>query len=526
MSGFVLSGSRLSARFRESIEALADTRVEVVRIQDLRRLGSRQLIRRLRSLDGTCIVAVEDPSAEVLLPVLEGLAALTRARSIVIVRGDLSRERTSRGRAVGALAGLAAASVEGRQSMHRARRELDALAHTPRQDVRVEGSRVLHLNPNLWLGPQTGGSAAHVAGVVNALAAHRYAVTAAAAVEPAGLAPGIDVVRLEPPRRFGFPAESNRYRFSRSIAGQLQALPRPSFVYQRHALTSYAGTVIARSNRVPLVLEYNGPEIWAARHWSHPLDDEALGLAAENASLQHAHLVVTVSQVLAGDLMSRGIEPERIVWHPNGVDAERFDPAHFSDAARSALRARYGIPDDAVLTTFVGTFGEWHGADVLARAIRLVADTDIRFLLVGDGPTLPDIRRELDGVDRAVLAGLVPGEEIPVHLAASDLLVSPHVPNTDGSSFFGSPTKLFEYMASGTAIVASDLDQIGDILRDDLAVLVRPGDPAELAAGIRTVADDPDRRRALGANARARVLERYTWDHHVQAILDALAPDG
>ncbi len=71
--------------------------------------------------------------------------------------------------------------------------------------------------------------------------------------------------------------------------------------------------------------------------------------------------------------MERGVEPHRVVWHPNGVDAERFDPARFTDAERQALRARYGIPDDAVLTTFVGTFGQWHGVDVLARAIRMLA---------------------------------------------------------------------------------------------------------------------------------------------------------
>ena len=117
----------------------------------------------------------------------------------------------------------------------------------------------------------------------------------------------------------------------------------------------------------------------------------------------------------------------------------------------------------------------------------------------------------------------MPQAEAPIHLAASDVLVSPHVPNADGSPFFGSPTKLFEYMAAGKAIIASDLEQIGDVLRDDLAVLVTPGDSDDLARALRDLAANPARRAELGARARARVLEQYTWDHPVGAVLEALA---
>ncbi len=282
---------------------------------------------------------------------------------------------------------------------------------------------------------------------------------------------------------------------------------------------------------MPLVLEYNGSEVWVARNWSRPLAYEQLAIDAEEASLRHAHLVVTVSQVLADELVGRGVEPGRVVWHPNGVDAERFDPARFSDAERHALRARYGIPDDAVLATFVGTFGQWHGVEVLARAIRLLARDHpdwverarSRFLLVGDGLKMPDVEKELEGLGGlAVLAGLVPQDETPLYLAASDILVSPHVQNADGTPFFGSPTKLFEYMAAGKPIVASDLDQIGEVLRDGLGVLVRPGDAEDLVRGLRELTDDIELRERLGVRARRCALERYTWRHHAQAILDAL----
>jgi glycosyltransferase involved in cell wall biosynthesis len=122
----------------------------------------------------------------------------------------------------------------------------------------------------------------------------------------------------------------------------------------------------------------------------------------------------------------------------------------------------------------------------------------------------------------------------------ADVVVSPHVPNRDGSRFFGSPTKLFEYMAMGKPIVASDLDQIGQVLRNGLhasrlpagdpsadeaapAVLLRPGDVTELVQAVLFVVEHPAWRRTLGANARSEALSKYTWSHHTAAILERLA---
>jgi glycosyltransferase involved in cell wall biosynthesis len=138
------------------------------------------------------------------------------------------------------------------------------------------------------------------------------------------------------------------------------------------------------------------------------------------------------------------------------------------------------------------------------------------------------------------LTGLIPQADAPSYLAASDLLLSPHVANQDGSKFFGSPTKLFEYMAMGKAIIASDLDQIGQVLADSirvdgslpadpavddtrLAALCPPGDVQALVDTIKFVVERPAWRAALGRNARAEALSKYTWSHHVDAILDRLA---
>src|SRR5262249_53598361 len=140
-----------------------------------------------------------------------------------------------------------------------------------------------------------------------------------------------------------------------------------------------------------------------------------------------------------------------------------------------SVRERLGLAG-ATVVGFIGTFGPWHGAEILSRAFAALLSAHpelrprLRLLMIGDGARMAAVRAIVDesGVgDAVVFTGLVPQDEGPRYLAACDVLASPHVPNPDGTPFFGSPTKLFEYMAMGKAIVASNLDQIGEVLHHD-----------------------------------------------------------
>ncbi|MFQ5904407.1 MAG: glycosyltransferase, partial [Candidatus Binatia bacterium] len=161
-----------------------------------------------------------------------------------------------------------------------------------------------------------------------------------------------------------------------------------------------------------------------------------------------------------------------------------------------------------------------------AEAIRPVVEKDPRlhFLLIGDGNLRFEFESRVreEGVESSVtLAGLVPHQDVPQHLAACDILVSPHVRPADGSEFFGSPTKLFEYMAMGKGIVASKLGQIGEVLRDgETAILVKPGDPKDLASGILRLVSDEALRRQLGRRAREVVAAEYTWKRNAERVLE------
>ena len=154
----------------------------------------------------------------------------------------------------------------------------------------------------------------------------------------------------------------------------------------------------------------------------------------------------------------------------------------------------------------------------------------MRFLFVGDGERRASTERMvLEGGrgDRVIFTGLVPQHETPAYLAACDICVSPHVPNTDGTAFFGSPTKLFEYLATGRPVLASDLGQIGEVLDHERnAVLVPPGDVDALVLGLVRLADDPDLRRRLGEEGRRDARTRFSWTAHVRRILDRLKTLG
>jgi glycosyltransferase involved in cell wall biosynthesis len=226
-------------------------------------------------------------------------------------------------------------------------------------------------------------------------------------------------------------------------------------------------------------------------------------------------------------LVARGIDPEKILVNPNGVDPERYSP----EIDGSAVRSKYGL-NGKIVIGFIGTFGKWHGAEVLAEAFGLLLEKHpryretLRLLMVGDGVNMPLVRKAVERFHMAeccILTGLVPQEEGPGHLAACDMVASPHVPNPDGTPFFGSPTKLFEYMAMGKGIVASRLDQIGEILEHGrTAWMVEPGDVGSLVAGLEGLVEDEPLRKRLGEAARREAMEKYTWKEHTRKIIEKL----
>lgn len=550
----ILIKSQLSRTYMDGLRQRFGADVAIYNVSEMQSLGAMRLWRTFRAIDpDSLLIPVEDENSRFFLPIMKMIALATRAKRIAVVDGRYEEAPLSKLTAVSALWTLLTASVASGFQTLIADFEIKRLLHRrPHAITPTAIERVLYINANLWFGVKAGGSVGHISGVINALLGRGIAVDFASCGTRLMVRDGAKYVPLDAPNAFGLPFEFNYYRFSRYVARLLERdRDKHGYdaIYQRLSLANYSGTVLARKLKVPLITEFNGSEAWVAKNWGKPLWLHALAIRAEDVMLRNSDVVVTVSDVLAAELAARGVPKQRIVSYPNCIDPLIFDPARFSSESRVALRRQLGIAPDDTVATFIGTFGQWHGSDILAMAIQelIRAHTDwlksrkVVFVLVGDGVKMPVVKRILSEVEAAPfsrLVGLVPQAEAPIYLAMSDILLSPHVENTDGTSFFGSPTKLFEYMAMGKAIVASRLDQIAhvmdgsldaanlpglyDPLSEAVGVLSSPGNIDQLVDGIRFCVENSQWRVKLGVNARVRALARYTWQHHVDAILKGL----
>jgi glycosyltransferase involved in cell wall biosynthesis len=543
----------ISGDYRKRLEGVFDEPLSYLTIAELRSKPLLQMLRQLRSLGAErVLIPLEDENSGALLPLLSALAAVCDARILEVVDPNLQRRRLSRNAALGSLVQSGLASCAGAIAAVRCWWELGGLLPRDRQEAAPAEGDVVYLKTNLWFGIKAGGSVGHVSGVINAILRRGLGVEVLAVERPVMIHDTATYRPVAPPSVYGIPSEVNLYRFQLSFhrqASRLLKTRRPSFIYQRLSLGNYVGVQLARAFRVPLVIEYNGSEVWVQKHWGSALKLGALALRAEEACLRHAHVVVTISDVLRDELIERGVEPRRIACYPNCIEPDIFNPERFSGDEIRALRRGYGLDEDAKVITFIGTFGMWHGVDVFARSIvelvhshrDLLERTKAHFLLIGDGQKLPEVQKILsaEGVDRFVtLTGLVPQHLAPLHLAASDVFVSPHVANADGSQFFGSPTKLFEYMAMARPIIASDLEQIGqifagspqvselksggDLPADAVALMAKPGSVPDLVRGITLLLENPDWGPLLGKASHNEALTKYTWDDHVALIFNTL----
>lgn len=385
---------------------------------------------------------------------------------------------------------------------------------------------VCYLRTHYWFGiNKAGGSIAHIAGVVRGLHQNGietifitsdYIETIPETIPQHVIRPMAGLYHIHPE------LEQMAYniQFIRK-SGPILQKTRPGFIYQRYSLFNYSGIVLARDNQIPLVIEYNGSEVWVMKNWgTRGLHFPKIASNIEDAVLHSADLVVVVSNPLKDELISRGIPENHILINPNGVDPRLFRP----DINPTRIKEKYQL-DGRIVVGFIGTFGPWHGIDILARTVKpvLARNSQIIFLLIGDGSLKEKMKQIIhnDGADASVVfTGKIPQQEAPEFLSACDILVSPHVQNADGSRFFGSPTKLFEYMAMGKAIVASDLEQIGEVLTHEKnALLVPPGDPEHLAEAILRLAGDPALRARLGLEARKDLLTGYTWEKNVTNVI-------
>ena len=170
---------------------------------------------------------------------------------------------------------------------------------------------------------------------------------------------------------------------------------------------------------------------------------------------------------------------------------------------------------------YAGHLYPWKGVELIIEAVTALQDT--RGLIIGGHEREPDLARikqlavQLDCASRVTFTGQIPPADVAARLREAHVLALPN-PRSAISSEFTSPLKLFEYMASGRPIVASDLPAFREILRhEENALLVEAGNPQALVAGIQRIKDDPDLGSRLARQARQDVRE-YTWTRRAERL--------
>ena len=387
--------------------------------------------------------------------------------------------------------------------------------------------RVLYIRSDFWFGTRVGGSISHTAGMISGFTALGHEVQLCTP-DPThtDLFPDTEVVRppfymrLPKLKQFGA-ALYSEYMFrelSRKVTrGDVD------FVYQRHSQYNDTGCRLANHLGVPLALEVND----LVSEWSRELGSRLhLPRRAEDAERKQigsADLVACVSEVLAERVKSLELSTGRVIVNANGVDMDRFHPG----VDGSSIRETLGIRGDTVVG-WTGTFGPWHGIDTLTDIIVDVArrsDSRVHFLLVGEGPLRKPLedRVQAEGLrDVLTVTGAVPHEAMPQYLAACDILVSPHGRPKTGR-FIGSPTKIFEYMAMGKGIVASRLEQIGEILdHERTALLCEPENVAAFSEALQGLVTDVALRERIGHNAFCDAVGHHSWTSRAGAIIDGV----
>jgi glycosyltransferase involved in cell wall biosynthesis len=229
--------------------------------------------------------------------------------------------------------------------------------------------------------------------------------------------------------------------------------------------------------------------------------------------------IVVISDGLRRWYLEHGLPPDRVLTARDAVSLRAFE-----GLSRKEAREALGIGPDTPTVCYLGHLYPWKGVDVLLQAAPRL-DPEVRIYVVGG--MAPDLDRIAEGardLPNVEVTGHLPPQQARRYLVACDLAVMPFTGRTAIAREHTSPLKLFEYMAAGCAIVASDLPSLREVLVDGHnAVLVPPDDPAALAAGITRVLRDHELTARIQRAARAEV-EEHTWTRRAASVLDFLKP--
>jgi glycosyltransferase involved in cell wall biosynthesis len=314
---------------------------------------------------------------------------------------------------------------------------------------------------------------------------------------------------------------------------------RPDVVIERYHNFGGEGLLAARAVGARALLEVNAPVIDYPGSPKQLLDRLLLVEPMRrwrDWQCRVANLIVTPTAAI----LPAWVSAAHILETEWGADTERFRPdvtprtleatASPSTNANVSTAPGGGAAVGKVVIIFVGAFRTWHGVHHLLQAmeqLRARGRRAFHAVLIGDGPERSRAKVQIEAarLDNVTLLGPRPHDEIPGYLSAAHIGVAPfdlraHAPLT--LTFYWSPLKVFEYMAAGLPVVAPDIPRLRAVIRpDEDGLLYDAARPDSLADALERLAD-PTRRAAMGAAARARVVQHFSWAAHCERLDAAL----
>ena len=378
--------------------------------------------------------------------------------------------------------------------------------------------RILYVASDQHVPGSTGGSV-HVLEVARGLAARGHEVHAV--VHAADGRPAREENEGVHWHRIRWSPDHPFFRFRAAAAVEaVAAQVDPQVLMERYYNFGGEGVTVAHRRKIPSMLEVNSPVLDHPGSLKGALDAllvvRPLRRRRERLCREATAIVSPLVEIVPAFARSK---TERVSW---GANVDAFQPA---PERRAEVRRRLGIPNEAVVVLFSGSFRPWHGVHVLEEAARRCAGrADLFFLLVGG-----EAAGEGHGY-RGRRLGPVPYERMPEIVACADVGVAPYDTARLRQlrlGFYWSPLKIFEYMACGLPTVTVPRFPLTEIVRDGQEGRhVREADAADLARVLQELAERPEDRRRMGESARRRVEESYSWAAHcrqLESILTRMA---